>query len=150
LGHNPYKNLHPWWYSQVPNVRLVRSHQPALFDEDKKDFIVKTVAVKVVHSLAVVRHVAILGVNHIQSRLKGIQFFITLTKRVTFKILVGTSMGGLVVAEVGLTMMVVVIIEVGVMIEIVAWSAMDQDASRRMWLTLLVSRVQVSVICLPS
>jgi hypothetical protein len=68
-------------------------------------------------------------------------------KRVTFEILVGTSMGGLVVAEVGLIMMVVVVIEVEVMIEIVAWSAMDQDASRCMWLTLLVSRVQVSVIC---
>jgi hypothetical protein len=50
-------------------------------------------------------------------------------------------MGGLVVAEVGLIMMVVVVIEVGAMIEIVAWSAVDQDASRRMWLTLLVSWV---------
>jgi hypothetical protein len=35
---------------------------------------------------------------------------ITVTKRVTFEILVGTSMGGLVVAEVGLIMMVVVVI----------------------------------------
>jgi hypothetical protein len=40
-------------------------------------------------------------------------------KRVTFKILVGTSMSGLVMAEDGLTVMVVIVIEVGVMIEIV-------------------------------
>jgi hypothetical protein len=50
-------------------------------------------------------------------------------------------MGGLVVAEVELIMMVVVVIEVGVMIEIVEWSAVDYDVNRRMWLTLLVSRV---------
>jgi hypothetical protein len=48
-------------------------------------------------------------------------------------------MGGLVVAEIGLIIMVVVVIEVGVMVEIVEWSVMDQDANRRMWLTLLVS-----------
>jgi hypothetical protein len=66
---------------------------------------------------------------------------ITITKSVTFEILVGTSMGGLVVAEVELIMMVVVVIEVGIMIEIVKWSAVDYDADRRMWLTLLVSRV---------
>jgi len=54
-------------------------------------------------------------------------------------------MDGLVMAEIGLVMMVVVIIEVGIMVEIVKWSAVDQDANRRVWLTLLVSRVQVSM-----
>jgi hypothetical protein len=82
--------------------------------------------------------------SHVQSHL--IKFVITVIKKVTFKIFVGTSMGGLIVAEIGLVMMVVVIIEVGIMVEIMKWSAVDQDASRRVWLTLLVSRVPVSMI----
>jgi hypothetical protein len=63
-------------------------------------------------------------------------------------------MGGLVVAEIGLVMIVVVVIEVMVMVEIIMvmveimeWSVVDQDASRRIWLTLLVNRVQVLVTC---
>jgi hypothetical protein len=51
------------------------------------------------------------------------------------------------VADVGLVMMVVVLIKVVAMVEIMKWSAMDQDASRRIWLTLLVNRVQVLVTC---
>jgi hypothetical protein len=66
---------------------------------------------------------------------------ITVIKRITLEKLVGTSMGGLVVAKIRLVMMMVVIIEVGVM----EWSAVDQDAIKCMWLTLLVSRVQVSM-----
>jgi hypothetical protein len=48
------------------------------------------------------------------------KFVITVTKKATFETLVGTSMSGL-VAEVGLTVIVVVIIEVRVkvMVEIV-------------------------------
>jgi hypothetical protein len=46
-------------------------------------------------------------------------------KSVIFETLVGTSMDDLVAAEIRLVMMVVVIIEVGVMVEIVEWNAVD-------------------------
>jgi hypothetical protein len=65
---------------------------------------------------------------HIQIHLKVIKFVISVEKRATFETLVGTFMGGLVVVEVGLIVIVVVIIDVWVQVEIVV----DQVASRRM------------------
>jgi hypothetical protein len=70
---------------------------------------------------------------------------VTVIRRITLEKLVGTFMGALVAAEIRLVMMVVVVIEVRVMVEIVEWSAVDQDVNKHIWLTLLVSRVQVSM-----
>jgi hypothetical protein len=50
-------------------------------------------------------------------------------------------MDGLVVAEVGLAVKVVVVIE------IMEWSTVDQEANRRMWMTLSVSRVHAPMTC---